>query len=115
MFVAERNEHGACILMERLNHLKVKSPRNNEAESRFELEVDGQLAMSAYHRRGDRIIFTHTEVPPQLEGKGIGKALATAALDYARSEGLKVVPRCPFIAAFIRRNPEYQDLVDEDM
>jgi predicted GNAT family acetyltransferase len=54
-------------------------------------------------------------VPAKLEGKGIGNALAAAALDYARSEGLRVVPRCEFIAAFIRRHREYQDLVDDDL
>ena len=75
------------------------------------MNIDGELAVSAYRRNDDTIIFTHTEVPPHLEGKGIGNQLARAALDYARSEELKVVPRCPFISAFIRRHPEYQDLV----
>ena len=91
----------------------MESVKNNEAEHRFELEVDGQTAISEYQRRNGTIVFTHTEVPLKLEGKGIGNALARSALDYARSEGLQVVPRCPFIAAFIKRHPEYQDLVDE--
>jgi uncharacterized protein len=91
----------------------LNSVRNNEAANRFELEAEGRTAVSEYHRRNGTIVFTHTEVPLQLEGKGIGNALAKSALDYARSEGLRVVPRCRFIAAFIKRHPEYQDLVEE--
>lgn len=91
----------------------MESVRNNEAAQRFELEADGQLAVSEYHRRDGTMVFTHTEVPLKLEGQGIGNELAKAALDYARSEGLRVVPRCRFIAAFIKRHPEYQNLVEE--
>lgn len=87
--------------------------RNNEAASRFEIEIDGQRAVTQYQRRPGRIFFSHTEVPPALEGKGIGNTLARAALDYARSEGLRVVSLCPFISAFIQRHPEYQDLLEE--
>ena len=86
--------------------------RHNADEHRFEAELDGNLAVSEYLRRGSTIVFTHTEVPDALEGQGIGNALARAALDYSRSEGLRVVPRCRFIAAFIQRNPAYQDLVE---
>lgn len=91
----------------------MNSVKNNEAAHRFELEAEGRTAVSEYRRRNGTIVFTHTEVPLQLEGKGIGNALAKSALDYARSEGLRVVPRCRFIAAFIKRHPEYQDLVEE--
>ena len=86
---------------------------HNEAYSRFEVEIDGSLAVSEYFRDGDRIVFTHTEVPDEFEGKGIGNALAKAALDYSRKEGLRVVPRCRFIASYIKRHPEYADLVDQ--
>jgi uncharacterized protein len=85
--------------------------RNNEKENRFEIEVDGKVAATWYRRHGDKIIFTHTEVPPELEGHGVGGALARAALTYARKEGLRVVPLCPFVAAFIKRHTEFQDLV----
>ncbi|HEX6576284.1 MAG TPA: GNAT family N-acetyltransferase [Gemmatimonadaceae bacterium] len=92
----------------------MESVRNNEAANRFELDIDGgEPAVSHYVRRNGTIVFTHTEVPPEHEGQGIGNTIAKAALDYARSEGLRVVPRCQFIAAFIRRHPEYQDLVDD--
>jgi hypothetical protein len=87
--------------------------QNNRAASRFELVVDGKLAKAEYKLRPGAILFTHTEVPPELEGRGIGSQLARAALDAARAEGLGVVPLCPFIASYIKRHPEYQDLVVE--
>ena len=86
---------------------------NNESAGRFEIDIEGQLAVSKYRRRDNKIVFTHTEVPEEFEGRGIGNKLAVAALDFARREGLRVVPRCRFIAAFIERHSEYQDLVDE--
>jgi predicted GNAT family acetyltransferase len=57
------------------------------------------------------VIFTHTEVLPAFEGRGVGSALAKGALDAVRAEGSSVEPRCPFIAAYIRRHPAYADLV----
>jgi len=78
---------------------------------RFEAVVDGRTAFVDYRRRGDTIFLTHTEVPPALEGRGIGSALARYSLDYARANSLKVVPICPFIASYMRENPEYSDLV----
>ena len=86
---------------------------NNESAGRFEIDIEGQLAVSNYRRRDDRIVFTHTEVPEQFEGRGIGNRLAVAALDFAREEGLRVVPRCRFIAAFIERHRAYQGLGDK--
>jgi len=58
------------------------------------------------------MVLVHTEVPESAEGKGVGSALARAALDHARREDLSVVPRCPFMASYIRRHPEYGDLVE---
>jgi len=86
---------------------------NNEEENRFEVKAGGDVAYVEYDRDGDQIYFTHTEVPQAFEGKGIGKALATTALDFARSEKLEVIPRCPFVASYIRKHPEYLDLVPE--
>ncbi|HTP86623.1 MAG TPA: GNAT family N-acetyltransferase [Bryobacteraceae bacterium] len=80
---------------------------HNEAKSRFELALDGDLAVLEYRRTPDSMIFTHTGVPPAFEGRGYGGQLARAALDYARAAGLKIVPLCSFIAAFIKRNPVY--------
>jgi uncharacterized protein len=80
--------------------------------SRYELRLGGSLiGLAAYRRRGDRIVFTHTEVDEAHEGKGFAGRLAAGALDDARSQGLDVVPLCPFIAAYIERHPEYEDLV----
>lgn len=83
---------------------------DNPTASRFEARVDGALAVAEYRREGNRITFTHTEVPDEIEGRGVGSALARAALDRARAEGWEVVPLCPFIADFIGRNPEYAEL-----
>ncbi len=94
---------------------ETKSPvRNNTAANRFEIEVNGVLAVSNYIMKGNTIYFIHTEVPPALEGQGIGNSLVRASLDYAREHKLRVVPRCHFVAAFIERHREYQDLVDAD-
>ncbi|HWE63493.1 MAG TPA: GNAT family N-acetyltransferase [Chloroflexota bacterium] len=84
---------------------------NNEAEHRYEARVDGELAVIIYQLLGDRIVFIHTEVPEDLEGRGIAGTMARVALDDARARGLAVIPRCPFVAAYIRRHPEYADLV----
>src|SRR5690349_4710371 len=84
---------------------------NNEAEERFEAQIDGHLAVVEYQRRPGVIVYTHTEVPDALEGRGIGSKLARTVLDYARREQLAVVPSCPFIRSYIARHPEYQDLV----
>ncbi len=85
--------------------------RNNEAEQRYELEVEGGPALAAYRLRDGRITFTHTEVPPELEGRGIGSKLVKAALEDARSRGLNVVPACPFVKHYIETHPEFRDLL----
>lgn len=84
---------------------------NNQFENRFEAKVDGALALLEYRLRGDTIQFLHTEVPTEAEGKGIGGQLAQAGLEYARENKLKVAPLCSFVADYIRRHPEYLDLV----
>lgn len=86
--------------------------RNNEAKSRFEIDTpDGELGVAEYRLVDDTIIFIHTEVPNPESNKGFGSALAEAGMDYARRNRLKVIPRCPFIAAYIQRHPEHQDLL----
>jgi hypothetical protein len=85
--------------------------RDNLAQHRFELEADGHVAMAHYALTPGVITFTHTLVPKELEGRGIGSRLARGALDAARAQGLKVVPKCPFIAGYIGKHPEYADLV----
>ena len=85
--------------------------RNNEAEHRYELEVEGELALAAYRLRDGRITFTHTEVPTALEGRGIASRLVKAALDDVRAKGLKVVPACAFVKHYMDTHPEVQDLL----
>ncbi len=84
---------------------------DNRAEYEFELVVGGHRAVAAYQMEGDTIVFTHTVVPPAIEGRGVGSKLIKAALDSARDRGLKVVPQCPFVRAYIERHPEYRSLV----
>ena len=87
--------------------------KNNSFENRFEVDVDGALALLEYKLRDDTITFLHTEVPEKAEGKGIGGQLAKAGLEYARENHLKVAPLCSFVAGYIKRHPEYADLVAE--
>lgn len=85
---------------------------DNAGEGRYEIRVDGGLAgFAEYERRGGAVVFTHTEVDPAFEGKGIGSALARGALDDVRAKGDPVVPVCPFIKKWIEKHPDYQDLV----
>lgn len=84
---------------------------DNRARNRYELTVDGIVAHVDYARAPGVITFIHTIVPEQLGGRGIGSRLAQHVLDDARRNGEKVFPQCPFIAAFIKRHQEYQDLV----
>ncbi|MGW4425826.1 GNAT family N-acetyltransferase [Streptosporangium sp. NPDC004631] len=78
----------------------------------FEAEVDGrQAGRLEFIRRDGVITYTHTEVNAEFEGKGVGAVLVRTALDAARVEGVRVVPFCPFVKGWIRRHPEYADLV----
>jgi predicted GNAT family acetyltransferase len=84
---------------------------NNETAHRFEAVVDGHTAFIDYKQRGDALILIHAEVPAALEGRGVGSALAHRAFEHARSARLKVVPYCSFVAGYLKRHPEYNDLV----
>ena len=84
---------------------------NNPAQHRFELVVDGHLAAAYYGIADGVITFEHTEVPPELGGKGIGSKLIKGALDQVRAEGLKVIAQCPFVKGYIGKHPEYADLL----
>ncbi len=81
------------------------------ATCRFELTVDGATAILEYTMQLNTIFFTHTLVPPALEGRGLGSLLARAGLDFAREKALKVRPVCWFVAGYIDRHSEYQDLL----
>ncbi|MFD2766055.1 GNAT family N-acetyltransferase [Micromonospora eburnea] len=84
----------------------------NPAKRRFEILVDDALAgFTAYQPRGGLLVFTHTEVDQRYRGMGVGAALVRGTLDQLRERGDRLVPKCPFVAAFIERHPEYADLV----
>ena len=84
---------------------------HNVAASRFEALVEGHLAVAEYQLDGDRMIFTHTFVPPELRGRGIAEKLVRPALGWARAEKRRVVPACSYVATFIERNSEVKDLL----
>ena len=88
-----------------------KELTDNTALGRYEYAAEGAISFIDYRRASGVIALTHAEVPPQLEGRGIGSRMARAVLDAIRANGEKVIPQCSFVASFIRRHPEYQDLV----
>lgn len=83
---------------------------HNPSKSRFELTLEGKNAVVDYFLNNDIMTITHTYVPQALEGRGIGSALAGYVLDYAKKNGLKVIPACSFIRVYLDRHPEYQIL-----
>jgi predicted GNAT family acetyltransferase len=85
---------------------------DNKALQRYEARGDGVLAgYATYERTHGGIVLLHTKTEPAFEGHGVASLLAEAALDDARGRRLHVTPKCPFMAAFIDRHPEYGDLV----
>ncbi len=84
---------------------------DNKDRNRFELQVGDYIARAHYVIDGDVITFTHTVVPPELEGQGIASRLIKAALEDVRARGLKVVPQCPFVAAYIDKHPEWREVL----
>ena len=84
---------------------------DNADRSRYEYSAEGAISFIDYRRSSGVVALTHAEVPRALEGRGIGSRMARAVLDAIRARGEKVVPQCSFVAAYIRRHPEYQDLV----
>jgi predicted GNAT family acetyltransferase len=94
-----------------LNNLTVT---HNEKAHRFELLVDDLRSVLTYRRFPDRIVLVHTEVPEPLERHGLAAKLTSFALDFARANHLRVVPLCPYVSNFLRKHPEYQDLVSSE-
>lgn len=86
--------------------------RNNEQLNRYELTVDGATAVAEYELRDGKVVFTHTNVPESMAGKGVGSALAKGALSDVRAQGKKALPLCSFIDGYIKRHPDYVDLVE---
>jgi predicted GNAT family acetyltransferase len=86
---------------------------DNPARSRYELALDGGVAFVDYRQAGNVRELTHSEVPPALRGRGIGAELVAGALQLAREQGLRVKPRCSYVAQFIERNPQFQDVLQQ--
>jgi predicted GNAT family acetyltransferase len=84
---------------------------DNTELNRYELDVDGHLSFIDYRRHGSVVTMTHAEVPPVLNGRGIGSELAQGALDLVRKSKETVVPQCPFINSFIKRHAAYLNLL----
>jgi predicted GNAT family acetyltransferase len=84
---------------------------DNTAERRYEMKLDGGVAFIDYTVAGNVRTLTHAEVPVALRGGGVAARLTSGALDLVRSQGIKVVPRCPYVVNFIDRHPQYQDLL----
>jgi predicted GNAT family acetyltransferase len=86
---------------------------NNEQASRYEMRTEAGLAVLEYRREGKRLALIHTEVPTAMEGHGLGAQLVKAALDDSMTHGLRIVPMCAFVRAYIARHPEYANLVNK--
>ena len=84
---------------------------HNPTEKRFEIWIDGQLAKLDYILDGSTIIMTHVGVHPDHRGKGIAGKITQSALEYAKEKSLRVIPMCPYVAAYIRRHPKYAELM----
>jgi hypothetical protein len=84
---------------------------HNAGARRFEATVDGMLCRADYRIDGDTMMLVHTEVPAQLEGRGIASALVSAAFKHAGDNGLKVLPMCSYVRAWVQRHPEVNPLL----
>ncbi len=84
---------------------------DNRAELRYEVATGGEIAIAAYRIEADRVVFTHTVVPEAVQGQGVGSRLVRGALADVRARGLSVVPLCSFVAGYIDRHPDEQDLL----
>lgn len=80
----------------------------NETAQRFEARVGDLVAVAEYRIEGDRMIFTHTEVPPQFRGQGVAEKLVLAGFEAAKKEGRMIVPECSYVARLLERHPEFQ-------
>ncbi|PPK84767.1 hypothetical protein CLV84_3931 [Neolewinella xylanilytica] len=84
---------------------------NNPDKNRFEISQGSQLSKLEYRMKDDEFIdLVHTEVPDELSGQGIGGSLVSTALQYARDNNLKAIPSCPFVASYVSRHPEWEDV-----
>ena len=85
--------------------------RDNPAQHRFEMDLGDSIAVANYTELPGALAINHTEVPSEHGGQGVGSELVRQVLEILRSRGLKVVPRCPFITYYLKKHPEYNDLL----
>lgn len=86
--------------------------RHREKMNRFEIVINGKKAFISYQRQPTNLVLDHTWVPPQYEGHGIAARLTQSALEYAKAQNLKVVPACPYVEAYLKKHPEFQELLE---
>lgn len=86
----------------------------NEEKKRFELEVEGRIAFIDYKEKESKITLIHTEVPLELEGKGVGNAIVEKTLNYIEQNNYVLIPLCPFVFAYIKRHTEWKKIIDPD-
>ncbi|MBN8829919.1 MAG: N-acetyltransferase [Sphingomonadales bacterium] len=91
--------------------MQVSDVRDNAEKQRYELEVEGSMVLADYIRQGEKLLITHTETPPALQGRGLAGQLVKGMLADVRARGLKVVPLCSYVAAYFQRHPEERDLL----
>lgn len=89
--------------------------KDNTERKQFELDIDGYTARIEYIIMAKKIFLTHTEVPAELEGKGIGSIIVKLTLEEIEKRGLKLIPLCPFTAKYITKHPEWKRILDEDV
>lgn len=87
---------------------------HNEAESTFEVWIDGYLSKLDYIRDDKNFVITHVGVYPELRGQGVAGKIVETALQYAKQKSLRVVPMCSYAASYIRRNPQYLELTNQE-
>ena len=85
--------------------------RDNKPQSRFELDIEGQVAFANYRETPQAVIITHTETPRSLRGRGIASELVKGALGLIRADGHKVIGACGFVVDYLNKHPEYRDLM----
>lgn len=88
---------------------------DHPARKRFELAIEGSQAVAAayYQMKGDHVVLTHTIVPDEASGQGVGSKLAHGVFDQIRASGRKAILVCPFMTSFYERHPEYADVIDD--
>jgi len=87
---------------------------HNEAEKLFEVWIDGHLSKLEYILDDDTIVMTHVGVYPEHRGQAVAAKLVQSGLEYARANSLRVIPMCPYVGVYMRRNPQYNDLLEPD-